>query len=140
VASTVPHSNLNEDFIVFPSKLSYTRPDSVSARHVTPTKLSGAQSPPSAHYLAIVEATVSLKWTRSSSRPGLFVRLEERLRLTLVRARSESVPNVITITDLVAVVGVAAPLEYTESVCDIMSGSSANNAQGTYGRRKICVF
>ena len=41
-----------------------------------------------------------------------------------IRTR-ESVSNVINITDLVAVVGVAAPFEYTESACDIMSGSSA---------------
>ncbi len=126
LAQTAPHSNADADFTVFPSKPHYMRPLAVQARYVTPTKFGGAAEPPAAHYLAIVEATVAPKWTRaSSSRSGLLERLEQRLHVTLDRAVSQSVSGVTDITDLVAVVGVAAPCEYSMSVCDLMSAGTA---------------
>lgn len=128
VAETAPHSNADPDFVVFPSRLHYIRPEPVTARNVTPTKFGGAQVPPAAHYLAIIEATVSSKWTKSTLRPGLLTRLEQRLRVSLDRAISEGVTGVTKITDLVSVVGVAAPTEYTMSVRAIMSASAGDSA------------
>ena len=93
---------------------------------MTPSKFRGKPVPPSAHYLAIFEVTVARKWTHSSSKdPGLLERLEQRLAISLDRARSAHVAGVERISDLVAVVGVVAPASYTDSVRSRMCKLSA---------------
>jgi hypothetical protein len=126
VTELAPHSNADASFEVFPKKTHYERPAPVAAREVTPTKFRGRFSPPSAHYLAIFEVTVAQKWTRpSSNRPGLLERLERRLFISLERARNNHVTGVARISDLVAVVGVVAPVEYSASVRHRMGTDSA---------------
>ena len=129
VALTAPHPNSDaENFVVFPSKPSYVRPPSLGARHVTPTKFGAASEPPAAHYLALVEVTTARRWTLPHGSEGndMLTRLELRLRLSLERARSTGIPaGVERITDLVAVVGVVAPRQYSQSVRDRMGKATA---------------
>lgn len=129
IAQTAAHPNAELGaFEVFPAKTFYIRPPPIAAKHVTPTKVGGA-APPSAEYLALFEFTTTARWTKAhqqSGKPGLLLRLEKRLRLSLERARELGyITAGQDITQLVAAVGVVAPTPYTQSVADMMVSSSA---------------
>jgi len=130
ISATAPHPNGELDvFEIFPTKPFYVRPEAVRERHVTPTKFSGEESPPAAHYLAIFEMTTTHKWTRSCGgsrgREGLLERLEKRLAISLDRAHSHGYVREKNILELVAVVGVVAPEPYSDSVRGRMSRADA---------------
>lgn len=130
LSATAPHPNGEGGvFEIFPSKPCYVRPEAVAARHLTLTKSSGQESPPAAHYLAILEMTVTPQWTRGSGgsqgREGLLARLEKRLTISLDRAYSLGFLREKNILELVAVVGVVAPAPYSQSVQRRMSGANA---------------
>jgi hypothetical protein len=133
VASTAPQPNAEtKQFEIFPSKPYYCRPPRIAAREVTPAKFNGAPQPPAANYFALFETTTAEKWSeryrerRDSVSKTMLTRIEERLRLTLERARAEGfVEGTQSILDLVAVVGVVAPKTCTESVSHQMSKENA---------------
>jgi len=124
IAGTAAHPNAEAGvFAVFPSKPSYERPPRVAARKVTPTRFSDADAEPLAHYLALFEFTTAPRWAsrykdgRGGGARTMLWRLEERLAISLERARSEtSFDAAAGILDLVAVVGVVAPTTCTDSV------------------------
>jgi hypothetical protein len=128
VASTAPQPNAEtKQFEIFPSKPYYCRPPRIAAREVTPTKFNGT-----ANYFALFETTTAEKWSeryresRDNVSKTMLTRLEERLRLTLERARAKGfVEGTQGILDLVAVVGVVAPKTCTESVSHQMSKENA---------------
>ena len=129
LVSQLPPNSKSErgvfETFTFPKKLCYIPPAVVKPRTVTPTRIGASPHPPAAHYLAIVEISTSRKWTKSTSREGLLQRLEQRLAKSLDRAYSLNYIEKMCITDLVAVVGIVSPEEYTASVCDLMSHSDA---------------
>ena len=128
IAQTEPEPNsVIGEFEVFPSKPAYVRPAAREARNVTPTVF-GSSTPPAAYYFAIFEITTAEKWTlpRGDDATGMLERLEQRLRLTVGRARDNGyLDAAATVTDLVAVVGIVAPKAYTQSVGDRMGKLSA---------------
>ena len=113
------------EFEVFPNKHHYERPVHHSARSVTPTQIGSSLYAPAAHYLAILEITTTVSWTKATTRPGLLQRLEQRLTKSLDRAYSMKYIERKCITDLVAVVGVVAPEAYSTSVRDLMAHTDA---------------
>jgi hypothetical protein len=133
IAMTEPHPNAETNrFEIYPSKPYYSRPPRIAAREVTPTKFNGAPQPPAANYFALFEITTAEKWSeryrerRDTVSKTMLTRIEERLRLTLERARAEGfVEGTQGILDLVAVVGVVAPKTCTESVSHKMSKENA---------------
>ena len=126
--STLPPSGppIGKSLIVYPSYDGYVRPSaSPVGRELTPTKLPGATAPPLADFMAIFEVTTSSSW--SSLEPGsLLWRLEERLYVSLQRANGltrSSAP--LTITDVVAVVGVVGTFNRQRSVGTLMARPNA---------------
>lgn len=101
--------NVHGVFEAFMSEDGYIRPPNVPTRIITPTKAGTGVEPIAAEYLAVFEIT--------SHRP-LLPRLEKRLLLSLERAKAKGyLTPQQTITDLIAVVGVASPHDCSNSVC-----------------------
>ena len=121
VVEPPPNSkSISGEFETFPRKPFYVRPEAVVPRVVTPTR-TGLSEAPAAHYLAILQITTTLSWTRPSThREGLLQRLEQRLAISLERAYSSRYITEKKITNLVAVVGVVAPIAFSSSVRDLM--------------------
>jgi len=105
------HPHKAEDFVVYPAQEFYVRPERRErARILTPTKTMGSGGvlvDISSDYMAVFEVT-SGEFSRSQRKPVLLQRLEERLVISLDRARSidESISGIL---DVVAVVGVVSP-------------------------------
>jgi len=100
------------DFIIYPSKSEYVRPlKPLTERRLTPTKATSA-TPHSqeCHYVVVFEITTTTTWSRK-----LLARLEERLRVSLDRAR-DLTREIQEIADVCAVVGVVAPTHCQESI------------------------
>ena len=112
--------NVDGVFEAFMSEEGYIRPPSIVTRDIMPTKTAGGATVLiAAEYLALLEISDGPNWTRGS-RPMLPL-LEKQLRLSLERAKAKGYLTAEkTITDLVAVVGVASPYECSDSVCDHM--------------------
>lgn len=111
--------NVPGEFEAFMSEDGYLRPPNIPTRIVTPTKAGGAAEPTAAEYLAVFEITTSRRWARGER--SLLPRLEKRLRLSVERARAHGVlTGQQTVTDLIAVVGVASPYGCSHSVCTQM--------------------
>lgn len=130
IATTAPNPNREVGvFEIFPSKQTYVRPAQVSARNITPSKYGGRDQPPAAHYLAIFEITTARHWTWGSrSKEPMLARLEKRLCISLDRATStpeSGIPADASILDVVAVVGVVVPKEFSQSARDLMDGNPA---------------
>jgi hypothetical protein len=89
----------------------YVRPMRPAApRILTTTKTAGGTAPPACDFLAIFEMTTAEKWAAN-----LLERLEERLRVSLDRARSLA-DGVASVLDVVGVVGVVSPFTCQRSV------------------------
>lgn len=138
VAGAAAHPNAEADvFAVFPSAPHYVRPPTLAARKLTPSRFGTAASEPLAHYLAVFEFTTAPQWARRyKDRDGapaktMLVRLEERLRLSLERARSAGLLGAADgILDLVAAVGVVAPTTCADSVAAQMAKEQAPQLLG----------
>ena len=114
------HSAASDEFIIYPTHSSYLRPPRPSApRHLTPTKVTGGTAPPACDFLAIFEVTTQEKWS-----PALLLRLEERLLISLDRARSNATNDIAGILDVVAVIGVVSPYSCQRCVALRLSANS----------------
>ena len=116
-----------EDFIIFPSMERYTCPPRPAmGRHLSPTKTPGAAAPPACDYIVIFEITTSRSWS-AGSRPML-VRLEERLHVTLDRARAMAADIPADILSVCALVGIVAPASCQDSVSAKMENAANNGS------------
>jgi hypothetical protein len=117
----------SEEFIIYPAMERYTCPKCPTlGRQLTPTKTPGAAAPPACDYIIIFEIATSRSWT-AGSRPML-PRLENRLFITLDRARSttEGIPD--DILSVCALVGVVAPASCQDSVRARMASAKADGS------------
>jgi hypothetical protein len=114
VSATLPEYPLKaDDFVIYPSRLAYTRPPTPpTERLLTPTKVPAAENPPGCHFVAIFEITTSRGWSKK-----LLSRLEERLTVSLDRARHLS-KDITGILDVCAVIGVVAPEHCQQSIAN----------------------
>ena len=109
-ASPPTRPGKSADFIVYPSKSEYVRPlKPLTERRLTPTKAT-TPHPQECHYVVVFEITTTIKWSKK-----LLARLEERLRVSLDRAR-DLTSEIQEIVDVCAVVGVVAPTHCQESI------------------------
>ena len=116
-----------EEFIIFPAMERYTCPPRPAmGRQLTPTKTPGAAAPPACDYIVIFEITTSRTWP-AGSRPML-LRLEQRLRVTLDRARSMAADIPDDILSVCALVGIVAPASCQESVAAKMENAVRNGS------------
>ncbi len=114
------HSSASDEFIIYPKHPSYARPPRPSEpRTLTPTKVVGGAAAPPCDFLAIFEVTTKEKWSAE-----LLPRLEERLFLSLDRARSNATSEIAGILDVVAVVGVVSPFSCQRSVAQRLATNS----------------
>jgi len=113
------HPHKAEDFVIYPAQEFYVRPvRRERARILTPTKTMGSSGVlvyVSSDYMAVFEVTNG-NFSRSQRTPGLLQRLEERLRISLDRARSIDESSISGILDVVAVVGVVSPFSCHQHV------------------------
>lgn len=107
------HPTKSLDFVIFPDKERYVCPPRpTEARRLTPTRTPGAVAPPVCDYMVVFEITTSDRWPR-----GLLPRLEQRLRVTLDRARAQPGQGGIEdVLSVCAVIGVVSPFACEESV------------------------
>ena len=115
----------SEEFIIYPAMERYTCPERpTGGRQLTPTKTPGAAAPPACDYIVIFEITTSRGWAGKQMLP----RLEQRLSITLDRARSttEGVPD--DILSVCALVGVVAPASCQDSVRARMTSAKADGS------------
>ena len=125
IGGWVPPAQDSFKFIVY-GGASYTQPIIIEDRKLSPTKES-----PKAQYFAVLEYTSVDKWYetwRSESgkkRRGLLGRLEQRLFVVKDRAQSSSERPIGSITDVVAVVGVAGSYPCNSDVERILSRAKA---------------
>ena len=107
------HSTASDEFVIYPSHGAYVRPPRPSApRILTPTRVTGgATAAPPCDFLAIFEATTKERWSAE-----LLPRLEERLLVSLDRARSNATGDIAGILDVVAVIGVVSPYSCQRSI------------------------
>jgi len=112
------HPHKAEDFVIYPAQEFYVRPvRRERARILTPTKTMGSSGVlvyVSSDYMAVFEVTNG-EFSRSQRKPGLLQRLEERLLISLDRARSIDA-SISSILDVVAVVGVVSPFSCHQHV------------------------
>lgn len=108
------------------------RPPQITARVLTPTRFGVASAPPLAHYFAVFEITTARKWARrykdrhDGPAKTMLWRLEERLALSLARARNEMLIDAAAgVLDLIAAVGVVAPTTCADSVAAQMAKTDA---------------
>jgi exonuclease VII large subunit len=119
-AGPVPYPGKTADFIIYPDHAAYRRPPAlIEPRHLSPLKVplpDDTLGLVACDYVAIFETTTSDNWNKSKgARKSLLQRLEERLRVTLERAKSVS-PMTTSISDVVAVVGVVSPFSCQRSM------------------------
>ena len=115
VSAQPTHPGKAADFIIYFDRDRYICPPRPAvALRLTPTKAPGAEAPPGCDYMAIFEITTVENWTRGQS--ALLPRLEERLRVSLDRARANSVEVGDDILRVVAVIGVVSPYSCQPSV------------------------
>lgn len=100
----------------------YSPPLAVASRTMTPTKLS-----PPAQYFGVLEYTAHSEWWRDiydgkkRLRKGLLQRLEERLAVCIQRYLAAGNPLTDDARDVVAVVGVASPIDNRGDVEAVLS-------------------
>jgi hypothetical protein len=114
VSAPPTHPNKAADFLIYRDLERYTWPKRpVTGMHLTPTKTPGGAAPPVCDYMAIFEIAWGDSWARGSR--SLLPRLEERLRVSLDRARafSEEIDGILSVC---AVVGVLSPFPCQDSV------------------------
>jgi hypothetical protein len=116
-----------EEFIIYPDMERYfCPPRPKEGRQLTPTKTPGAAVPPACDYMVVFEITTSRSWT-AGSRPML-LRLEQRLRITLDRARSTTAGVPDDILSVCALVGVVSPFSCQDSVRAKMANAEADGS------------
>ena len=117
-----------EEFVIFPAMERYVCPPRPKeGRQLTPTKTPGAASPPACDYIVIFEITTSRAWSAGRSSPML-LRLEQRLRVTLDRARATAADIPDDILSVCALVGVVAPASCQESVAAKMESAARSGS------------
>jgi hypothetical protein len=114
VSAPPTHPGKAADFLIFRDLERYAWPARpVTGMHLTPTKTPGAAALPVCDYMAIFEIAWGDSWAKGSR--SLLPRLEERLRVSLDRARAFS-KEIDGILNVCAVVGVLSPFPCQDSV------------------------
>ena len=110
-------------FVIYPSRDAFVRAPPHERRVLSPLKV-GVDDVPVVG-LAVFEVTISRAWaTKRSGDKSLLQRLEERLFISLERAKSIATTDhaTLTILDVISVVGIVTPHALAQAVATQMTG------------------